>query len=259
MLVTRPAAQAERLCTLIEAAGGEAVRLPALEIREAADDRQLVALVAALDSYDLAVFISVNAVNRGLDFILGRRSWPAATRIATVGASSAEAVVRHGLRIDLVPEHSFNSEALLALEELQDMTGKRVVILRGSGGRELLHDTLVQRGARVDYVEVYRRVCPEVAAETMRQLLQPGFLACITITSNETLENLYAMAGPRGQPLLRDIPLVVAGGRQAALAATLGFTQPPVIAVNAGDAALLAAVAENFLPARGAAAGPDSG
>jgi hypothetical protein len=32
-----------------------------------------------------------------------------------------------------------------------------------------------------------------------------------------------------------------------------------VIAVNAGDAALLAAVAENFLPARGAAAGPDSG
>ena len=255
VLVTRPAGQAERLCSLIEAAGGEAVRLPAIEIREPADPGPLTTLVAALDSYDLAVFISVNAVNRGLDFILDRRAWPARTRIATVGVRSAEALVRFGLRVDLVPEHSFNSEALLALDELQDMTGKRVVIFRGNGGRELLHDTLVGRGARVDYVEVYRRVCPEVAEETMRQLLQPGVLDCITITSNETLQNLYTMAGPRGQPLLRDIPLVVAGERQAALAAALGFAPPARIAANAGDAAMLAAVTEKFSPGHRVTAG----
>jgi uroporphyrinogen-III synthase len=256
VLVTRPAAQAERLCSLIEAAGGEAVRLPAIEIRGPADPGPLDAVVAALDSYDLAVFISVNAVNRGLDFILSRRAWPAGTLVATVGVSSAAAVAQHGLKVDLLPEHSFNSEALLALDELQDMTGKRVVIFRGNGGRELLRDALVSRGASVDYVAVYQRVCPEVAAETMQQLLQPGFLACITITSNETLENLYTMAGPRGQPLLREIPLVVVGERQAALAARLGFTQLPVIAGNAGDAALLAAVTENFLSGRGAPTGP---
>ena len=259
ILVTRPAAQAERLCSLIEAAGGEAVRLPAIAIREPVDPRPLAALVAALDSYDLAVFISVNAVDKGLDFILSRRAWPAHTRIATVGVRSAAALAQHGLRVDLVPEHSYNSEALLALDELQDMTGKRVVIFRGNGGRELLHDTLVRRGASVEYVEVYRRVCPEVAAETMRQLLRPGALDCITITSNEILQNLYVLAGPRGQPLLRDIPLVVAGGRQAELAATLGFTRPSVIAANAGDAAMLAAVTENFLPGRGATAGPVNG
>ena len=259
VLVTRPAAQAEQLCSLIEAAGGEAVRLPAIAIRDPLDPRPLAALVATLDGYDLAVFISFNAVDKGLDYILGRRAWPVHTRIATVGVRSAEAVTQHGLRVDLVPGHSFNSEALLALDELQDMTGKRVVIFRGNGGRELLHDTLVRRGASVDYVEVYRRVCPEVAAETMWQLLQPGALDCITITSNETLQNLYAMAGPTGQPLLRDIPLVVAGSRQAVLAETLGFTQPPVIAGNAGDAALLAAVTENFLPGRGATAGPVNG
>jgi len=235
------------LCSLIEAAGGTAVRLPAIAIREPADPRPLAALVAVLDSFDLVVFISVNAVDKGLDYILGRRTWPAHTRIATVGVRSAEAVAQHGLKVDLVPEQSFNSEALLALDELQDMTGKRVVIFRGNGGRELLHDTLVRRGAAVEYVEVYRRACPEVAADAMEQLLQPGALDCITITSNETLQNLYAMAGPRGQPLLRDIPLVVAGGRQAALAVTFGFTQPPVIAANASDAAMLAAVTDKFL------------
>ena len=41
VLVTRPAGQAERLCSLIEAAGGEAVRLPALEIHELEDTSQL--------------------------------------------------------------------------------------------------------------------------------------------------------------------------------------------------------------------------
>lgn len=247
VLVTRPAGQAERLCSLIEAAGGEAVRLPAIAIRDPEDTRPLTALPAALDSYHLAVFISVNAVDRALDFILAQRNWPAHTRIATVGASTAQALARHGLKVDLVPEHRFNSEALLALDELQDMRGRRVVIFRGNGGRELLRDTLEARGARVEYVEVYRRVCPEDTAATLQPLLQPGILACITVTSNESLQNLYAMAGPAGQPLLRDIPLVVAGERQAELAVNLGFTRPAVIAANAGDVAMLAAVAEHFL------------
>ena len=107
----------------------------------------------------------------------------------------------------------------------------------------------------MEYVEVYRRVCPEIASDTLQPLLQPGILACITVTSNESLQNLYAMAGPGGQPQLRDIPLVVAGERQAALAADLGFTRPVVIAANAGDAAMLAAVAEHFLPRHGAGTG----
>lgn len=248
ILVTRPVQQAERLCRLIEARGGEAVRLPAIEIRAPADCRPLAGLVAQLERYDLACFISVNAVNRALEYILARRSWPSHTRIAAVGARSADAVARHGLAVDLVPAHRFNSEALLALQELQDMTGKRVVIFRGNGGRELLHDTLVSRGAAVDYVEVYRRVCPEVVPATMLQLLQPGVLDCITITSNESLQNLYTMAGKAGRPLLLGIPLVVAGERQARLAEQLGFTQPPLIAENASDAALVAALEKTVLP-----------
>lgn len=242
VLVTRPAGQAERLCKLIDAAGGEAFCLPAIDILDPVDSYHLESVVATLANYDLAVFISVNAVTRGLDFITGRGEWPANIRIATVGARSAEALTPYGLTADLVPAHRFNSEALLALDELQDMSGKRVVIFRGNGGREYLHDTLVERGAEVDYVEVYRRACPVVDPQEIMPYWQPGVLDIITITSNETLQNLFDMAGIEAQPLLREIPLLVIGERQAALARQLGFRNEPLRAEHASDAAILEAL-----------------
>lgn len=242
VLVTRPARQADGLCRLLEEAGYSAIQLATIEIREPDALEPLQSLAESLQNYDLAVFISVNAVTRGLDYILARRDWPQQVKIASVGASSAAALREHGLVADLVPVHQYNSEALLALDELQDMRGKRVVILRGNGGREHLRDTLRARGAEVDYVEVYRRVCPATDSQLMRSLLQPGALDVITVTSNETLQNLFSMAGGRGQPQLRALPLVVASERQAQLAQELGFEHAAVVAKNAADAALVEAV-----------------
>jgi len=241
LLVTRPAAQSARLCNLLEADGFEAIRLPAIEILDPLSLYELEAVSDELDSYHLAVFVSVNAVQKGVEFILDRRDWPEDTAIATVGARSAEALLPYGLSTDYVPEHQFNSEALLALEELQDMSGQRVVIFRGNGGREYLHDTLLERGAEVDYVEAYRRACPVADKTALLALLQPGYLAGITITSNETLQNLYDMAGAAAQPLLCEVPLLVVSERQAALARQLGFSKPPLLADNASAEAIVTA------------------
>ena len=243
VLVTRPAGQAQALCELIEASGAHAIHLPAIEILPANDATAVTAAADMLEQYDLAVFISTNAVNTGLAAILRRRSWPAGVAVATVGPASQRAVEAMGLDVDLVPEHDYSSEGLLVLDALQDMRGKRVVIFRGNGGRDTLHDTLRSRGARVDYVEVYRRACPQDGGQ-LQSLLQQGGVDVITATSNETLQNLFDMAGPEGQPLLRKIPLVIAGKRQAELAARLGFTQGAVIAGHASDTSMAAAVDE---------------
>ncbi|MBT8117687.1 MAG: uroporphyrinogen-III synthase [Gammaproteobacteria bacterium] len=243
VLVTRPAGQAQALCELIEAAGARAIHLPAIEILPAQDASAVSEATDTLDQYDLAVFISTNAVNTGLASILRQRSWPAGVALATVGPASQQAVEAMGLAVDLVPERNYSSEGLLALEALQDMHGKRVVIFRGNGGRDTLHDTLRARGASVDYVEVYRRACPQDGSR-LQSLLQQGGLDIITATSNETLQNLFDMAGPGYQPLLRNIPLVLAGKRQADLAARLGFTQGAVIAGHASAASMAAAVDE---------------
>lgn len=242
VLVTRPAEQSQRLCGLLAAAGHECIRLPTIEILPTADPDRLQSAIDRLGDYDLAVFISVNAVKTGLAAILARRSWPAQTRIATVGARSAEALTGYGLRVDLVPEHRYNSESLLALPELQDMDGQQVVIFRGNGGRELLRDTLLARGARVEYVEVYRRACPRADAAQLQPLWQPGYLDYISITSNEALQNLLLMAGEAARSRLLQIPLLVIGERQAALALKLGFVHPPRLAAQASDEAIMAAL-----------------
>jgi uroporphyrinogen-III synthase len=242
VLVTRPAGQAEPLCRLIAAAGGEAFSLPAIAILDPVDSHHLEAVVDRLALYDFAIFISVNAVTRALDFITVRREWPGNVRIATVGARTAAALARYGLSADLVPQRQFNSEALLALDELQDMHARRVVIFRGAGGRELLYDTLVARGAEVDYAEVYRRACPVVDPQEIMPYWESGLLDVITITSNEALQNLFDMAGVAGQPLLCDLPLLVASRRQLELAEKLGFRHTPVVAGNATDEAMVAAL-----------------
>lgn len=243
VLVTRPAGQGQALCDLVEAAGARAIQLPAIEILPASDSAAVSATAEALEQYDLAVFVSTNAVKTGLAAILQQREWPSSVALATVGPASQNALEAMGLAVDLVPEHNYSSEGLLAMEALHDMHGKRVVIFRGNGGRDTLHDTLKARGARVDYVEVYRRACPQDGSQLL-QLLQQGGVDVITATSNETLQNLFDMAGAEGQPLLRDIPLVIAGKRQAELAARLGFRQGAVIAGHAGDASMAAAVDE---------------
>lgn len=242
VLVTRPAGQAERLCSLIEAAGGEAVRLPALEIHPLEDTSQLESLVAALDNFQLAVFVSVNAVQMGLPFILDRRPWPAGVKLAAVGPTSTRAIEHYGLSVDYVPEHEFSSEGLLAVDALQDMHGKRVVIFRGKGGRSKLYDSLTARGAEVEYAEVYQRTCPVVDYQTMLELLQQDNLDVISVSSNESLQNLFHMAGPRGQPLLREKLLLVPGQRQLVLAEQLGFTKIPIVADNASDEAFMEAL-----------------
>jgi len=244
ILVTRPAGQADRLCAMIEAAGFEAVRLPAIEIHEPEDLPLLQSMVAELDRFDLAVFVSANAVHKGMEFILARRQWPAGVRLASVGPTSSRAIEHYGLSVDYVPEHEFSSEGLLALDELQDMRGKRVIIFRGNGGRSKLYDSLTARGAEVVYAEVYSRTCPVIDFQTVVDLLQQEGLEIVTAASNETLQNLCHMAGPRGLPVLREKLLLVPGQRQLDLAKELGFTRTPVVAGNASDEAMVAALEE---------------
>jgi uroporphyrinogen-III synthase len=237
ILVTRPAHQAEPLCRLIEAAGGQPLRLPALTIHDNSADPALCQRLSHLSDYQIAIFISPNAVTFGLDAIARCGGLLNSLLIATVGKGSGNALrQRLGREPNLVPQGSFDSEALLALEPLQHVSGKRIIIFRGNGGRELLADTLRQRGARVDYAEVYRRKPPPPAADT--EWLQKTDI--ITLTSSEALHNLVAMTPAAARDALYDKPLVVISERSAQLARQLGFSQAVLLTPQAGDEAIVA-------------------
>jgi uroporphyrinogen-III synthase len=231
VLVTRPAEQTEKQARLIRAAGGEPVSFPALAIEPPADVAKVKAALAGLPSADLVIFVSPNAVERAFQLVAG--PWPAGLQVAAVGEATAAALRPHvvqagagaGAAAVIVSADGADSEALLTMPQLQDLRGKRVIICRGEGGRELLAETLVQRGAETSYVEVYRRVRPDSDPAEIVALWERGGLHAVTVMSSETLDNLWAMLGERGCQFLRTTPLFVPHANIAERAAHLGLTE----------------------------------
>ncbi len=239
ILVTRPVDQAAHLAQAIEQAGGVPLLLPLLQILPAENAKALHQQVARLADFDLAIFISPNAVQYGMAAIrkaLG--SMPARTRVATIGMGSANALREQGVADVLVPSLRYDSEGLL--DKLQQVEGLRVMILRGDGGRELLGDTLKARGAYVEYATCYRRSKPDLDADGL-QNIHPDAL---TVTSSEALEYLWQIVKTCPEPCrrIRDLPLFVPHARIEELARKQGWTR--VYLTGPGDQGLLAGLAE---------------
>jgi uroporphyrinogen-III synthase len=219
ILVTRPIHQTDKLVGLVKAAGGEAILFPALAIESPANPAPVRQLLAELPSFDLAVFVSSNAVEHGLALLAG------AVPIAAVGASTAAALRHRGLVCDVVPAGA-DSESLLAMPELTGLgKGKRVLILRGEGGREVLADRLRQQGVQVIYAECYRRLRPCADPTGLIARWESGGLHAVTVMSGETLDNLWNMLGEAGQRLLSHTPLFAPHPNIGQRAAGLGLTE----------------------------------
>lgn len=242
-MVTRPAHQAAPLCELIRAAGGEPLLLPALDIVPPADLAPARALFARLAEFDIALFISANAVEQAAPLIAEAGGLPAALRLVAVGRRSAEALRERFGRVDIAGPPPYNSEALLGTAALQQVAGARILIVRGAGGRELLADTLRARGAEVDYAEVYRRAEPRHDLDAMVKLNPRAAIDAIVVTSNDALHNLLNMAGENQRAWLLNTQLAVISPRTADLARELGFHHAALVAAQASDEALVAVLA----------------
>jgi uroporphyrinogen-III synthase len=190
-------------------------------------------LLARLEDYDLAVFVSPSAVRKALELAAGR-PWPARLRLAAPGEGTRRELEAHGFRGVIAPAGQADSEALLAMPVMAQVAGARVLILRGAGGRELLGETLAARGARVQYAECYRRVRPQAPPPA-------GRLDGICANSSEALENLAALLGV---DRLRQAAVFVPHPRVAARAAELGL--PPPVVTGPGDAEMLAGLVAYF-------------
>lgn len=247
VVVTRPAAQAENLCRLLEAAGARAFRFPLLEIVPVVDPAAFAALAARLDEFDFAFFVSPNAVEHGLAGLRAARpSWPSKLRVATVGAGSARALRAHGFAEVVAPEEGGDSEAVLALEEFSPaaIRGRRVLIVRGDGGRELFGETLVTRGASVEALSCYHRRCPATDPAPLLDLAANGHADALSITSSEAVDNLARIVGAERIGQLAALPVFAPHPRIAARCRLHGLER--IIATAAGDDALLRALTAYF-------------
>lgn len=231
--VTRPREQAAGLVRRIAQLGGTPLLFPLLEIAPVADQDALREQLSRIGQFDLIIFISPNAVQYCMEHI---GELPDKVRVAAVGQSSAQALRDLGIRHVIAPTERQDSEALLDL--LRNISGWRVAILRGDGGREVLGDTLKARGAEVEYITCYRRGKAHLDAAAL-SAAKPDAIA---VTSSEALEHLWRLLGERDKAALLPVPLFVPHARIAELARRQGWREA-IVSASGDDGTLAALIA----------------
>jgi uroporphyrinogen-III synthase len=192
--ITRPVDQAKNLSQLIEAAGGHVIPFPLIEIVPLVDYTQFNQVISNIQQYDWAIFISSNAVENGIPKLI-KQGIPKQLKFAAIGPVTAKSLTNYGIEETLIPNGRFDSESLLSMPEMHDMQGKKVLIVRGVGGRELLADTLKARGAQVIFAECYRRINPQKDCRVLEQAWNENKLHAIVVTSSEAMRYLLEIAG----------------------------------------------------------------
>ena len=245
--ITRPVDQAKKLSALIEQAGGTAILFPLIEITPLDDYRQFEAVISDINDYDWAIFISSNAVQNGMPRIV-KAGIPDNLKFAAIGPVTASELQSFGVKDVLTPlshvQHGdenkvrFDSESLLALPEMTNVAGKKIMIFRGIGGRDVLAETLKARGVQVTFAECYQRTNPQTNCDLLAQLYSEKKLHGIVVTSSEAMRHLLDLAGDADW--LRDVTLFVNHERIAELPLQLGLRV--LVADVPGDEAMLGLV-----------------
>ena len=262
VLVTRPEHQTRAFVLLLEQAGYEAETLPCIGIRPspldfdflrcheligevqntgggaAAASDDVTATELQLEHIDAVVFTSTNAVDSlVLQFPLPWKLGNCA--ILAVGPATAEKLETYGLKLAERPLPPYNSEALLKSATLCSNDLQKVVIVKGTGGRDFLQKSLEKLGVTVFTLNTYERFLPDIAESRLSRVFLKSPVDIVTITSNETLNNLALLAGTRYISLLLKLPLVVSSSRAAVLAKELGFQNTIAVAEAPGNLGLI--------------------
>ena len=170
ILVTRHETLLGSMVEMLENKGFSVCHVPTIEVRSAGNVELLKKEFTRLKKFTDIVFVSRNAVKFGMAWARRYGGIPKKLRVLAVGESTASSLKNYGLDV-LYPSAGSGSEALMAVDELQSMEGRKVLIVRGIEGREWLADTMRERGANVHYAECYGRSIPTDSYEKFDDLM----------------------------------------------------------------------------------------
>ncbi|WP_372626816.1 uroporphyrinogen-III synthase [Arsukibacterium sp.] len=232
-LITRPAGKADNLLASLDEQGIAYSYQPLITTQQVVLKAKDQAL---LEQAELLIFVSVSAV-----YALEQQIRPEqlSGHLFAVGSTTASVLQRWSGREVIVP-HDQRSEGLLALPQLQQVTGKQIVVVRGNSGRELIKQQLIARGATVKYVQSYNRLPLPLDGAQLWQVWQQQQVRCIVATSNEILQQLFAIIPEGGVTWLRQRHWLLVSPRMQEQALALGINRQQIsLAENANDQALL--------------------
>jgi uroporphyrinogen-III synthase len=248
LLLTRPADESAALSDLLAEQGIFSSSLPLLDIAPIPASDTMRQVMQELDRYSAVIVVSKPAARIALELL--DRFCSSAPRVQwfSVGAATAQILADHGLDVSF-PAQGDDSEALLELALLREAIAgpdPRVLILRGEGGRELLAERLRERGASVEYLELYRRELPHYLPAALPRQIEAERLNGLVVSSGQGFEHLHQLAAD-AWPRLARLPLFVPSPRVAELARAAGALTV-VDCRGASAAALLTALREHPVP-----------
>lgn len=220
ILNTRPSGQNSSLSTIINSAGGQSIELPAITIEPVHNWMQHL---PSLNSIKQAIFISPNSVNLFFDALKNQRmNWPSSIAVMAIGKTTEATLESRGIKVECTPSEA-NSEGLIQLPMLQAIKNETVLVVKGEGGRPLIGDTLHNRGAKVVMLDVYRRTLPNYSSSVTDSLWQDDSVDIILFTSQQAIDNLFALFNEKAHAWLKGKPCVVISERIAEKAASIGM------------------------------------
>ncbi|UVK77338.1 MAG: uroporphyrinogen-III synthase [Sodalis sp. Ffu] len=235
ILVTRPSPAGEQLVNRLLACGKFACHLPLIDFLPGSELPLLVQRLDTLSDGDLLFIISQHAIHYAHHWLVQLGvPWPSRLLYYAVGRTSGRLLYHLGGLSVNYPHEGETSEDLLRLPSLASIQGRQALILRGNGGREMLQQTLRQRGVQVEICECYRR-CPVRydGEEQGRRMVALG-IDTLVITSGEMLYQFYTLLSKYYSNFwLMQCRLIVVSERLAMLARQLGWTD--IIVANAAD------------------------
>lgn len=247
VVVTRSRVQAAELVRALRELGATTLEFPTLRVKEAPDREALRSAAADLERCDWVVFTSVNGVAALWSAVraLGRDARAfGASRVAAIGPGTAAALAARGIHPDVVPREYVAEAALSALAEVGPWQGRRVLLPRAAGARDVLPRGLERLGARVHEVVAYVAEPDRGDVEALREELSRGRVDVITFTASSTVRNFVAAVGAR----IGGAAVAAIGPVTARTARELGLP----VHIEARDhtiAGLVAAIREHFLGA----------
>ena len=237
VLITRPSNQVESMRRAIESEGAKVLSLPLIEIKALNDAQAIQDLkdkILQLDSYQALIFVSNNGVSFGGEVI--NNYWPQfplGVDAIAVGPTTAEAASEQFACEVTQPSNGMTSEDILRLPQLHNANllpvnilqlRQKIGIVRGQGGRELLADTLRERGAIVDYLEAYSRSPIDYTSANFCNRLFEAGVNVLTVSSGESLDRLTHLLAGNGK-MLQQLMLVVPSERVGRQAENSGYQQ----------------------------------
>lgn len=185
VLVLRPEAKIQQTCESFRDAGIDCVGIGLIKTQ--ADEDEIARFIDRLNSQHkpkFAIFVSTTAVQVLFSTL---QQWPANVQAIAVGSGTAKLLADYG--VDCIVPLVQTTEGLLALKELQNISGRSIFLIKGKGGRTLLPETLENRGARLTIADLYHRMINTIPVATRDW--QETEIRYVVATSGEIIEAAF--------------------------------------------------------------------